>query len=171
MKNKKLLAKILNGLGLVIVIVVLGLLLPLTVPKVFGYEIYGILSDSMEPEIKTGSIVFVKEVNSDIIQVGDIITYKMGADSDVVATHRVVEIDDENEEFITKGDHNQTIDASPISYDRLLGRVEGSIPYWGAISLFIHSSTGLACIIIGFSISIFCWIFADSIQRKLKKEK
>ena len=92
MKNKKLLVKILNGVGIVIVLLVLIIMLPLTIPKVFGYDIYGILSNSMEPEIKTGSVVYVKSTDPRDVEVGDIITYKMGVDSDVVATHRVVEI-------------------------------------------------------------------------------
>lgn len=171
MKNKKGIVRLLNIIGTGIVIGVVAVLLPLTLPKLFGYEIYGILSNSMEPNIKRGSLVFVKEVDSDIIQEGDIITYKMGMNSNVVATHRVIEKDSEHGEFITKGDNNNTVDASPISYDRLLGRVEGSIPFWGSISLFIHSSDGLACIIISFSVSIFCWIAADFINRSIKSER
>ena len=162
--NRKLVIQMLNGLGIMIVLVVMVIMIPLTVPKLFGYEIYGILSNSMEPEIMTGSIVYVEHVDADDIQVNDVITYKMSSDSDVVATHRVVSIEDDA--FITKGDHNKSVDAQPVGFNRLLGRVVLSIPFFGSLSLFTQSSVGLACIIIGFSFAIFCWIFADYLKNK-----
>ena len=162
--NRKFVIRMLNGLGIMIVLIVMAIMIPLTVPKLFGYEIYGILSNSMEPEIMTGSIVYVEQVNADEIQVNDVITYKMNSDSDVVATHRVVSI--ENDAFITKGDHNKSVDAQPVGFNRLLGRVVLSIPFFGSLSLFTQSSVGLACIIIGFSFAIFCWIFADYLKNK-----
>lgn len=162
--NKKFVIRMLNGLGIMIVLVVMVVMIPLTVPKLFGYEIYGILSNSMEPEIMTGSIVYVEHVDADDIQVNDVITYKMSSDSDVVATHRVVSIEDDT--FITKGDHNKSVDAQPVGFNRLLGRVVLSIPFFGSLSLFTQSSVGLACIIIGFSFAIFCWIFADYLKNK-----
>ena len=162
--NRKLVIRMLNGLGIMIVLIVMAIMLPLTIPKLFGYEIYGILSNSMEPEIMTGSIVYVEQVNADEIQVNDVITYKMNSDSNIVATHRVVFIEDDA--FITKGDHNKSVDAQPVGFDRLLGRVVLSIPFFGGLSLFTQSSVGLACIIIGFSFAIFCWIFADYLKNK-----
>lgn len=162
--NRKFVIRMLNGLGIMIVLVVMIIMIPLTVPKLFGYEIYGILSNSMEPEIMTGSIVYVEQVNADEIQVNDVITYKMNSDSNILATHRVVSIEDDT--FITKGDHNKSVDAQPVGFNRLLGRVVLSIPFFGSLSLFTQSSVGLACIIIGFSFAIFCWIFADYLKNK-----
>ena len=58
-------------------------------PKVFGYQIYGILTDSMEPEYSVGEAVFVKPVAPQDIKVGDAITFRLGTDSELTATHRV----------------------------------------------------------------------------------
>lgn len=113
--NKKILIKVLNSLGIIIVGAVICVLLPLVLPKAFGYQVYGILSNSMEPEIATGSVVYVDSVDSESIVDGDIITYKMGSDSSVVATHRVVSVNKDKKEFVTKGDHNNTVDAQPVS--------------------------------------------------------
>lgn len=43
--------------------------LPLTVPRLFGYQIYGILTDSMEPNYPAGCVVYVKETDSAGIRV------------------------------------------------------------------------------------------------------
>ena len=168
MKNI-VLAKILDIIGIMIVIAFIITILPLTVPKVFGYQIYGILSNSMEPEIMTGSVVYVQGVDASDIQVGDVITYKMDAKSDVVATHRVEAINNEKSTFTTKGDNNTSVDAQPVSFDRLLGKVVFSLPLLGYISLEIQSSSGLAMIIISFAVAIFCWIFADYLKNKKQK--
>ena len=168
MKNI-VLAKILDIIGIMIVIAFIITILPLTVPKVFGYQIYGILSNSMEPEIMTGSVVYVQDVDAGDIQVGDVITYKMDAKSNVVATHRVEAINNEKSTFTTKGDNNTSVDAQPVSFDRLLGKVVFSLPLLGYISLEIQSSSGLAMIIISFAVAIFCWIFADYLKNKKQK--
>lgn len=168
MKNI-VLAKILDIIGIMIVIAFIITILPLTVPKVFGYQIYGILSNSMEPEIMTGSVVYVQVVDAGDIQVGDVITYKMDAKSNVVATHRVEAINNEKSTFTTKGDNNTSVDAQPVSFDRLLGKVVFSLPLLGYISLEIQSSSGLAMIIISFAVAIFCWIFADYLKNKKQK--
>lgn len=164
--SKKKIAKLLNGIGTSIVVIFIVLIIPLTVPKLFGYDIYGILSNSMEPKITTGSIVYVKQVDPLSIQENDIITYKMDAKSSVVATHRVVKVNKEKKNYITKGDNNDTNDALPVSFNRLLGKTVWSIAYLGDFSLFLHSSNGIACVILLFSFSIFCWILADILKRK-----
>lgn len=164
--NKKIVVKVLNGLGIVIVGAVICVLLPLVLPKALGYQVYGILSNSMEPAIATGSVVYVDNIDPNSIVDGDIITYKMGSDSNIVATHRVVSIDKDKKEFVTKGDNNRAVDAQPVSYDRLLGKVVFTIPFLGEISTGIYSVNGIACIIILFSAAIAMWVGADYLKNK-----
>lgn len=160
------LIKCLNGIGIGIVVFVIMVLLPLTVPKLFGYEIYGILSQSMEPEIASGSVIYVKDITAEDVEVGDIITFKMDAKSEVVATHRVVEVLLDERAFVTKGDNNDAVDSSPVSFDRLLGITVFSLPYLGELSILIYSVNGIAGIVIAFAIAIFCWILADYLKNK-----
>lgn len=162
----KYLIKCLNGIGIGIVVCVIVVLLPLTVPKLFGYEIYGILSQSMEPEIASGSVIYVKDIAPEDVEVGDVITFKMSAKSDVVATHRVVEVLLDEKAFVTKGDNNDAVDSSPVSFDRLLGITVFSLPYLGELSILIYSVNGIAGIVIAFAIAIFCWILADYLKNK-----
>ena len=162
-----LLSKICNiliGAILVFVILVAGALL---LPRAFGYQIYGVLSGSMEPHFHVGSVVYVEPVAADEIQVGDPITFKMPNDVDLVATHRVVEIDSENKQFTTKGDANEVEDVEPVSFDRLIGRAVASIPYLGYLSIFMQSSTG---IVVGIGLLLFM-VFLSILGDLGKKKK
>lgn len=84
------LSKILNMLATLIIVLIIVVCGAIMVPKVFGYEVYGILSGSMLPDYPIGSLVYVQHEDAQNIEVGDVITFDMAADSDVVATHRVV---------------------------------------------------------------------------------
>ena len=92
-----MLSKILNYIGIFLMAVVILLVLPLTLPKLFGIHIFGVLTGSMEPEYPTGCAVYVKEVDFEEINIGDPITYRLGTDTELVATHRVVEIESEQQ--------------------------------------------------------------------------
>mgnify|MGYP000447133707 CR=1 FL=1 len=50
--------------GILLMAAVILVFLPLTVPRLFGYQIYGILTDSMEPNYPAGCVVYVKETDS-----------------------------------------------------------------------------------------------------------
>ena len=55
-----------------ILIIIVAAYLPITVPRAFGYEIYTVISGSMEPAIPTGSLVYVKYIQPEEIQTEDI---------------------------------------------------------------------------------------------------
>ena len=130
-----MLSKILNYIGIFLMAVVILLVLPLTLPKLFGIHIFGVLTGSMEPEYPVGCAVYVKEIDFEEIKTGDPITYRLGTDTDLVATHRVVEIDSEQQAFITKGDANQSADVDAVSYSQVVGKVVFQIPLLSLIHI------------------------------------
>ena len=65
-------------IGTLMLLVVIAAALPLTVPNFMGYEIYNVVSGSMEPTIPVGSIIYVKEIDPSDIYSGDIIAFKSG---------------------------------------------------------------------------------------------
>ena len=73
--------------------------------KVGDYSILVVLTGSMEPTIKAGEMILIKE--KDEYQVGDIVTY---IDEDAYfITHRITQIN--GEECITQGDNNNLEDS------------------------------------------------------------
>ncbi|MFA6947518.1 MAG: signal peptidase I [Eubacteriales bacterium] len=109
--------------------------------RIFGLTPYTVLSGSMEPTYHVGSLIYVRKVPADEIAVGDPITFVLNEEL-VVATHRVIEIDAQNELFRTKGDNNESPDASPVSFKNVLGVPQFTIPYLGYLSNFITKPVG-----------------------------
>ena len=51
----------------------------------------------------------------------------------VPVTHRVVENHQPEQEFITRGDANDTVDLTPVPYRDLLGKVAFTVPVLGRV--------------------------------------
>ena len=154
---------------------VILLMIPLTLPKVFGIKIYGVLTGSMTPAYSIGGVVYVKEENPENIQVGDVITYGMGSGSDYVMTHRVVEV--QKEHFITKGDANDAVDPEPVRKDRLIGKVIYFLPGMAKIAEGVNSPNGKYILIMMFAASFICWMVGEmilptgTVQKEEKRTK
>jgi len=125
----------------------------------------------MEPALHVGSIVIVKPVKPEQIKVGDPITFEMNNQSGVVATHRVIEIDSEKKEFITKGDANEVKDISPISFDRLIGKCVLSIPLLGYLSLFMQNASGRYIVLTAFVALLLLMLLPELFRQNSKQSK
>ena len=86
------------------------------VAMTFGYSILNVISGSMEPTIKVGSIIIIRQQKN--YYINDIITYK--DENNSIITHRVVA--KEVEELTTKGDINTNED-KPIKKEQIYGKV------------------------------------------------
>lgn len=138
---------------LIALIVVVAILL--AGMKLFGFEVFTVLSGSMEPEIHTGSIVYVKKIDAEDIKEGDVITYMIS--DDAKSTHRVTEvIKDEPTQinptgykYMTKGDANASEDGAPVIYANVIGEVKFSIPLLGYVANYIQNPPGMYVAIAG----------------------
>ncbi|MBQ0098802.1 MAG: signal peptidase I [Oscillospiraceae bacterium] len=107
--------------------------------RAVGVTPYTVLSGSMEPTYHVGSIIYVIPQKPQDIKVGDPITFKVH--KGVPATHRVVEINNEKQQFLTKGDANDASDA-PVSFTKLIGKPIFTIPYLGYFAGWVSSTRG-----------------------------
>lgn len=119
-------------------------------PQIFGNQLKTVLSGSMEPTFKTGSIIAVKPVeDSSTIKKDNIITYVQEDGSFV--THRVLEVikNGEYTMFKTKGDNNEDADSQPVLAENVKAIYTGvTIPYLGYFIDFAKSSKGTAMLLI-----------------------
>lgn len=109
--------------------------------SVLGYSIFSVLTQSMQSEIPQGSLVIVKEVDTDTIQVGDDITFLQQDQSTV--THRVVDIYEDYggqgiRGFQTKGLENNKADEQIVYEGNVVGVVAAHFPGAGEILSFIR---------------------------------
>ena len=138
--------KILNSLTTIIVVMVVILAIMLVGVRLFGLQVYSVLSGSMEPEYPVGSLIYVKKVDYKELNVGDPITYLL--DEDTVVTHRIIEvlIDEEDSNtirFFTQGDANGIPDAKSVHYKNIIGTPVFTIPYMGYVSNYIQNPPGM----------------------------
>jgi len=134
-------AMLLRILAGIILAAVILMCVPLTVPRLFGYQIYTVISGSMEPDIPLGSLVYVHETDPETVAEGDVIAYYGSADGAII-THRVVYNQTVVKNFVTKGDANDTEDMVPVAYERLLGVVVKTIPKLGKVMAAFAETKG-----------------------------
>ncbi len=114
-----------------LLIIIYGLL---CVPMILGYKPLVVLTGSMEPTYKVGSVLYYHQVNESDLDVDDVITFNY---KDLVITHRIYEIN--GDEYVTKGDANNAPDPVPITKENILGKVSNiRIPLLGYYVSFIN---------------------------------
>ncbi|MFC4617438.1 signal peptidase I SipW [Camelliibacillus cellulosilyticus] len=116
-------------------------------PTIFGYEFKTVLSGSMEPTFKTGSIIAIKPVKQapGKLKKGQIISFKEAANDEAVITHRIYKVtaDHGATAYETKGDNNDGKDPGVVTADRVAGVYSGlTIPYIGYLFHFITTKWG-----------------------------
>lgn len=125
---------------LLAVVVALGIAL-IAVPKATGSVPLTVLTGSMSPTYDPGSVVIVRPVDVDDLQIGDVITFQEKSGDPTVVTHRIVGIgfggDGGGRTFTTQGDANGAADAAPVTEPQVRGKVWYSVPLVGyAVNAF-----------------------------------
>lgn len=114
-------------------------------------------SGSMEPTLKTGSVILLSSshdlqgvlspIPSPKYHQGEVITYTNSKEN---FTHRIVSIQETNNQFFyeTKGDANKASDVGKIPESKILGRVILSLPYLGYLTSFAQTQKGYIVLIV-----------------------
>lgn len=109
--------------------------------KLYNTAILVVLTGSMEPTIKSGEMIIIKEQTD--YNVDDIVTYK--EDRNFFVTHRI--INKYEDKYETKGDNNNLID-EPIDKDQIEGKVIYHSKVCGFFILYLLKPITLIVIII-----------------------
>ena len=164
---------ILKTISYLIVLIAVSLAIFMVGLKFLGFQIYTVISGSMEPTYHVGSLIYVKKVNPSTLKEKDPITFKLS--DDTIATHRIVEIvyDEENPKeykFRTKGDDNEDVDANLVEPNEVLGKAYFTIPYLGYLATYIQTPPGnIVAICIAISLIILV-IIIDLVTEDKKEE-
>lgn len=133
-------------------------------PNFFGYQLKTVLSGSMEPEFKTGSIIVIQMTTTNSqFNKNEIITFR--TKENIPVTHRIVDV--QGNEYITRGDSNDGVDVEPVLFHNIIGKYTGfTIPYIGYAFNFANTNLGSALLLIipglyliGYSIYIISLAF------------
>ena len=110
---------------------------------IFKYQPIAVLSGSMSPTFNRGDAVVIEKLNTqekDKLKKGDIIQFVSGTK---YVVHRIEEITNDeygNKLFITKGDHNNTIDFDKVHLENVKGKVAAIIPFIGYPSVWLSGA-------------------------------
>ncbi len=145
-----------------------------TTPSVFGYSVFSVESPSMEPTYMTGDLVFVKLVNPDDLNIGDVITFHRSDKPEILITHRIVDIQGTGDIrfFTTLGDNNHGLIndwETDFSEELIIGKVTGKSVWLGKAYNGIVS--GGINIVYGVAIGIFVLIGIAEIVNITKEIK
>ena len=124
------------------------LLVVSVLPITGNYKVLTVLSGSMAPEIKMGSVVIVKPVQD--YKINDIITFGPFSKIKPATTHRIhdIKVVDGQPIYITKGDANNAPDTREIQKKDVLGKVLFDVPYVGFAVDVARKPFGFALIIV-----------------------
>ncbi len=134
-------------------------------PSIFGYSFSIVVSGSMEPQIKTGELICVK--NSDISSAteGDCVVFigKTGAAAGERIVHEVIEkgTDENGVYLVTKGVNNPVADEDLVRADDFVGKTVWQSMVLGRIITFLGSMENAAILIMALvviMISLKCLI-------------
>ena len=135
MKIKNYLSYILSGILLVIFLIHLVL-------YIVGFRFFIVSSGSMEPEIKTGSIAYVRKVSDkdefyDRLDFETVLTFRLS--NGTVVTHKVIEFDKSLYYIKTQSILPDSTEDAPISFDDVIGVVSFSIPLIGYLLMILKN--------------------------------
>lgn len=157
--------KIINIITTIVLILLIVLVIFLFVirlngstPSLFGYSVFRVQTGSMEPTLKVGDVILVKDCDPEDIHLGDIITYKIteGTLAGQTITHRVaVEPEKRGDVYYyrTKGDGNTAMDEE-ITYEVVEGKFVRTMPLVDKLYSFFLSPAGLI-VFIGVIVVLF----------------
>lgn len=182
MKNKKWYSDISNWLFVLLLLILVPILVinihimvqakndKDTVPNIFGYKPFIVLSGSMETKIRIGDLIITKIIDPDTLKVDDVIAFR--DEENTVTTHRIIDIIDKDGTtyFVTKGDNNSSQDRYLVKYKDVEGIYITRIPGVGQALNELSKPTTMIIVILGITI-VFILLFSISNKKIRRKEQ
>lgn len=167
--------------------IIVNLFIPEKAIHIFGYQVTSIsrLTESMKPNILPGDVIVIKSIDEEEIDEGDIIsfyTYVQGIDSNqnlvwikIKVVHRVIEVDETTQSYVTQGDNNNDVDVIRdqngevilLTYDKVIGEYAYRVPVLGTIAGALRNPIMIGLVIVNVTIVV---IIVKLIRRKEKEE-
>lgn len=138
----------------------------LVVIKLLGWNLFSIDSSSMSPHYPIDTLIVAQKTNPERIQPGDVITFVLNKEG-TLATHRVISVNSADKTFTTKGDANDSVDAAPVEWENMIGKVVLGIPWLGKPLRIFTAEENRLFIMLGLAI-LFVFSLVWDITTKAK---
>ncbi|MCH5321314.1 MAG: signal peptidase I [Eubacterium sp.] len=144
------------------------------VPKIGGYAPLIVLTGSMEPEIMSGDLIIVKQIDGQDVKEKDVIAFfDPDGNGTSIVTHRVIEVYEKEGTlyFKTQGDANDSADRLPVSEEDIVGIYLTRIGGAGNVAMFMQTTAGLiVCVVVPLVLLIAWDIFRRKRYEKANKQ-
>ncbi|MET4166182.1 MULTISPECIES: signal peptidase I [Gordonia] len=128
-----------------LVFAVSALVLALVViPLVGNAQPYTVLTESMRPTYPPGTLVVVRDSDTNRLPVGEVITFQIRSGEPAVVTHRIIATGMDStggRTYTTQGDNNPQPDPGSAEPAQIRGAVWYSIPYLGHVNNWLTGDT------------------------------
>ncbi len=158
-----------NKLFAILGVIIFLLAALIWVPKVFGMNTYYVSSDSMEPAIHKGSLVFTEHVELKDIKTGEDVLVFTSPVNQKTFMHRAIYINESEQLIYTKGDNNNVADPVPVSFEACSGRVVLNIPLVGYASWALDTLPGKIAVIVFYIICAAVMIEGRRVKKSQKE--
>nr|WP_317281979.1 signal peptidase I [uncultured Sellimonas sp.] len=122
----KRIRKVLKWFERILILYLFAYALFFCIPSFWGITSAGVLSGSMEPDIQTGDLVYLKDAGAEKLKPGDVIAFEIQKENLIL--HRIKKICPDGK-IITQGDANETEDFYPIERNQVKGIPVFCIPH------------------------------------------
>ena len=136
-----------------------------------GWQVDAVVTGSMEPCLKVGSLVVTRPVKPETIEIGDIITFKPATKNEIPMTHRVNDIKINSPlSFITKGDANDRPDPGSVPARNVVGKICFHLPYAGYVTEYLKTTPGFVLGLVVPALAVIT-MYVKSIWQMFNKKK
>lgn len=166
-----------KSIGSIIIIFAILYIVFNFIPPFSEYNTYVIQTNSMEPVINVGDMVFIKDTEIDDLSGGDIIAFYVDINNDnndeVVVHYLNQIITDQNgtKTFKTKPEISDQIDSWTIEENDIVGIYEFKINSIGSVLMFFQTIPGIAVLLLNVWIIFYVIDFFKSSKKCDSKDE
>ena len=157
-------------IGAILIFSIVVVVFPFLPPFRGFYHTRAVLTGSMEPAVKKGSLIVNKWIEDRDIRKGDIVTFRKPTERNVFITHRIEKVKKTEPlyRFHTKGDANEASDFWEITQANIEGKVIFTIPFLGYLIEFFKTPVGFILVVV---LPLLIFIIKEILQtRKIYQE-
>lgn len=145
-------------------------------PNIFGYYMFTVLTDSMEPTINVGDVILSKKADPASLKTDDIVTYKAksGSLAGHNITHRIIgkDVIEGKTYIVTKGDNTKPNDIdAPILAEDVTAVMVKKLSFIASLLSFLKTPLGFVLVIVLPLVVVLALVFVNYYKTEMKNHK
>lgn len=167
-------SKALNAVTTLLTVVIVILAVLIAGVRVFGFQTFPVLTESMEPKYPRGALIYVKEEDPFRLKSGDIITYMVRQEE--LATKRITAVIPDASDasvirFQVKAETDSEPDSTLVLDRNVIGVSVFVIPVLGYVADYIQNPPGIYVAVAVCLLLLVCLFLPDLLKKKDREKQ